>query len=224
MNKLVLVPTPVGNLKDITLRAIEVIKEAELILCEDTRKTSNLLKHFEINAKELFPYHKFNEHKTTNNILEKIKTGRKVILVSDAGTPWISDPGFLIVRACIENNIEVECLPGPTALIPAIVNSGLPNDKFVFEGFLPQKKGRKKRLEILKEESRTIIFYESPYRLVKLLEQINEIIGDNRKACVSREISKIHEENRRDTISNLLSHYKDNPPKGEIVISLEGKT
>lgn len=219
--KLVLVPTPIGNLQDITLRALSVLKESDIILAEDTRVSSRLLKHFEI-EKKLIPHHKFNEHKTTVSIILKLKEGNQVALISDAGTPGISDPGFLLVRACVENNIEVECLPGPTALIPALAVSGLPTDRFIFEGFLPQKKGRQKRLLQLAEESRTMVFYESPFRLVKALIQFTEIFGNDRQACVCRELSKIFEEAKRGPLFELVQYYTANPPKGEIVIVVEG--
>lgn len=219
--KLILVPTPIGNLEDITLRAIRILKEADLILAEDTRVSSRLLKHFEI-EKKLMPHHKFNEHKTVHTVVSKIQAGEMVALISDAGTPAISDPGFLLVRACIENNIEIECLPGPTALIPALAVSGLPTEKFVFEGFLPQKKGRQKRLTQLAEENRTMVFYESPFRLVKALTQFEEFFGAERLACVCRELSKMFEEVKRGTVSELKNYYSANAPKGEIVIIVHG--
>ncbi len=220
--KLILVPTPIGNLQDITLRAITVLKEADIILAEDTRVSGKLLKHFEID-KRLTAHHKFNEHKTVNSIVSNIEQGNTVALISDAGTPAISDPGFLLVRACIEKNVEVECLPGATALIPALAVSGLPTEKFVFEGFLPQKKGRQTRLKILAEEPRTMVLYESPYRLVKALSQFVEYFGEERRACVCREISKIYEEAKRGTVRELETYYTEHPPKGEIVIVVEGK-
>ncbi len=220
--KLILVPTPIGNLEDITLRAIKVLKEADIILAEDTRVSSRLLNHLEID-KKLSPHHKFNEHKTVNSLISRLQQGNRVAMISDAGTPGISDPGFLLVRACVENNIEVECLPGPTALIPALAVSGLPTEKFVFEGFLPQKKGRQKRLIQLSEETRTIVFYESPYRLVKALSQFAEFFGNDRRATVCRELSKIYEEKKRGTVTELAEYYTANPPKGEIVIVVEGK-
>jgi len=219
--KLVLVPTPIGNLEDITLRAIRVLKEADLILAEDTRVSSRLLKHLEI-EKKLTAHHKFNEHKTVNSLISKLLQGTQVAMISDAGTPGISDPGFLLVRACVENQIDVECLPGATALIPALAVSGLPTEKFVFEGFLPQKKGRQKRLLQLAEEPRTIIFYESPYRLTKALTQFSEFFGEERKAVVCREITKLYEEVKRGTVTELAEYYNANPPKGEIVIVVEG--
>lgn len=220
--KLILVPTPIGNLQDITLRAVEVLKTADIILAEDTRVSSKLLKHLEIN-KKLLAHHKFNEHKTTGSIVSKIEQGNTVALISDAGTPAISDPGFLLVRACVEKNVKVECLPGATALIPALAVSGLPTDKFVFEGFLPQKKGRQTRLKILAEEPRTIVLYESPYRLVKALGQFAEYFGPERKACVCRELSKMFEEVKRGTVTELQEYYTERTPKGEIVIVVEGK-
>ena len=221
MSKLYLVPTPIGNLEDITLRAIRILKEVDIILAEDTRKTGILLKHFEI-EKPILAHHKFNEHKALPAIIERIKNGEIMALVSDAGTPGISDPGFLIARACIENDIEIECLPGATAFIPALVNSGLPNDRFSFEGFLPQKKGRQKRLGELVEEHKTMVFYESPYRLLKTLNQFAEVFGEERRASVSRELTKIHEENKRGTLKELIDYFNTSTIKGEIVIIIEG--
>lgn len=221
MGKLIVVPTPVGNLEDITYRAIRVLKEVDFILAEDTRTTGFLLKHFNI-EKKMFSHHKFNEHKTVETIVERIKSGETVALVSDAGTPGISDPGFLVVRLCVENDIEVECLPGATAFVPALVCSGLPNDRFCFEGFLPQKKGRQKRLSELQTETRTMIFYESPFRILKLLVQLSEIFGQERKASVSREISKLHEETLRGSLSELINHYEKVSPKGEFVVIVAG--
>ena len=221
MAKLTIVPTPVGNLEDITLRAIRVLKEADLILAEDTRTTGFLLKHFEIQNKML-SHHKFNEHKSVDQLASRIRGGENIALVSDAGTPAISDPGSLLVRACVEQGVDVECLPGATAFVPALVNSGLPCDKFCFEGFLPQKKGRQTRLKELAVEPRTIIFYESPFRLVKTLTQLSEFMGAERKVSVSREISKLHEETVRGTLSEVISHFSMNEPKGEIVIVLAG--
>ena len=221
--KLILVPTPIGNLEDITLRAVRILKEAEIILAEDTRVSSKLMQHLGIETK-LWTHHKYNEHKAVGSLVEKIQEGNMVALISDAGTPGISDPGFLLTRACIENNIEVECLPGPTALIPALAVSGLPTDRFIFEGFLPQKKGRQKRLIQLSEETRTMVFYESPYRLVKCLTQFAEFFGEERKACVCRELTKMFEEIKRGTVAVLLDYYKENSPKGEIVIVVAGKT
>lgn len=222
MGKLYVVPTPVGNLEDMTFRAIRILKEADLILAEDTRTSGILLKHFEIkNAMQ--SHHKFNEHKTVEGIVSRIKAGETVALISDAGTPAISDPGFLIVRECVKNDIEVQCLPGATAFVPAIVSSGLPNERFCFEGFLPQKKGRMTRLNSLVEESRTMIFYESPYRLVKTLTQFAETFGPTRQVSVCREISKIHEESVRGTLTEVIEHFTKTEPRGEIVIILEGK-
>ena len=221
MAKLYIVPTPIGNLEDITLRAIRILKEVDFILAEDTRTSGNLLKLLDIKNK-LQPYHKFNEHKAIDNLVRKIKDSSSVALISDAGTPAISDPGYLLTKHCIENDVEVECLPGATALIPAIVNSGLPNDRFVFEGFLPQKKGRQKRIDALKEETRTIVFYESPHRLIKTLTQLLEFFNENRRICVSRELTKLHEENYRGTISEAITHFSNKSIKGEIVIVVEG--
>lgn len=222
MSKLYIVPTPIGNLEDITLRAIRVLKESAIILSEDTRTSGFLLKHFEIKA-PLWAHHKFNEHRTVDQIAERIAAGQTISLISDAGTPGISDPGFLLIRTCIEKGIEVECLPGATAFVPALVASGLPCDRFIFEGFLPQKKGRNKRLEALKDEERTIVFYESPFRLVKLLQQLAEFFGEERRACVSREITKIHEENARGTLTELIVHFQAKNVKGEIVVVVEGR-
>lgn len=221
MPKLFIVPTPVGNLEDMTFRAVRILKEVDLILSEDTRVTGFLLKHFGIETK-MASHHKFNEHKTVNSIVERIKGGQNIALVSDAGTPAISDPGFLLVRHCVENDVEVECLPGATALIPALVDSGLPNDRFCFEGFLPQKKGRQKRLLELEQETRTMIFYESPFRVVKLLTQLSEVFGKERRASVSREISKIHEETVRGNLEELMSHFSEKNPKGEFVVIVAG--
>jgi 16S rRNA (cytidine1402-2'-O)-methyltransferase len=221
MSKLYLVPTPIGNLQDITFRAVEVLKKCDLILAEDTRKTGFLLKHLGI-EKTLRSHHKFNEHKTLKPVINQLLSGITIALVSDAGTPGISDPGFLLVRECLNNNIPVECLPGATALIPALVNSGLPNDRFCFEGFLPQKKGRMKKLEELKAETRTMVFYESPFRLVKTLEQFAESFGQDRICSVSRELSKIHEENIRGTLQDVINYFKPKTIKGEIVIVVSG--
>ena len=221
--KIYIVPTPVGNLEDMTFRAVRVLKEAELILAEDTRVSMKLLDHYGIRNK-LTSHHQFNEHKTSRGIAEKIAGGMTVALISDAGTPGISDPGYLLVRTCIENGIEVECLPGATAFVPALVCSGLPADRFVFEGFLPPQKGRLKKLHMLAEETRTILFYESPYRLLKLLEQLKDVFGPDRKCCVSREISKLHEEHIRGTIEEVLSHFTGEAPRGEIVVIVEGKS
>ena len=222
VGKLYLVPTPVGNLEDMTLRAVRILKEVDLILAEDTRTTSVLLKHFEI-EKKMLSHHKFNEHQTTDSVVERLKGGETIALVSDAGTPAISDPGFLLVRACVEADIEVECLPGPTAFVPALVDSGLPNDRFCFEGFLPQKKGRQTKLRELAEEHRTMIVYESPFRLVKTLEQFVEVMGPPRCVSVSREISKLHEQTVRGTVEEVRDYFKEHEPKGEIVIVLAGK-
>jgi 16S rRNA (cytidine1402-2'-O)-methyltransferase len=222
MAKLYIVPTPIGNLEDITLRALRILKEVDFILAEDTRTSGKLLKHYDIQNR-LQAYHKFNEHKSVANIVEKIKQSNSVALVSDAGTPGISDPGYLLVKHCIDNNIDIECLPGATALIPAIVNSGLPNDRFVFEGFLPQKKGRQKRIEALKQEQRTIVFYESPHRLIKTLSQLLELLQENRRVSVNRELTKIHEENFRGTLTEAIAHFSGKTIKGEIVIVMEGK-
>jgi 16S rRNA (cytidine1402-2'-O)-methyltransferase len=222
MSKLFLVPTPIGNLKDITLRAIEILESADLILAEDTRQALKLLNHYNIRSL-LRSHHMFNEHKNVEAICSKIKAGTRVALITDAGTPGISDPGFLLVRSCLEKGIPVETLPGPTALIPALVNSGLPCERFCFEGFLPQKKGKNKRLAGLEEETRTMVFYESPYRLVRTLDELALHLGSERQACVSRELSKIHEENLRGTLAFLSDHYRKNPPKGEIVIIVAGK-
>lgn len=222
MSKLYIVPTPIGNLKDITFRAVEVLKEAHLILAEDTRTSGKLLKHYEI-ATPSQSHHMHNEHKTVEKIIQKIKSGTMVALISDAGTPAISDPGFLLARACIENNIEVDCLPGATAFVPALVNSGLPNDKFVFEGFLPVKKGRQTRLTLLAEETRTIIFYESPHKLIKTLANFCEYFGEDRPVSVSRELTKMYEETIRGTAKEVLEHYTNKPPKGEIVVCVGGR-
>ncbi|MFM9027059.1 MAG: 16S rRNA (cytidine(1402)-2'-O)-methyltransferase [Bacteroidota bacterium] len=220
-SKLILVPTPVGNLEDITLRAIRVLRDADLILAEDTRTSGNLLRHLDIH-KPLRSYHAHNEHRVVEDLVDLIASGQKVALVTDAGTPGISDPGFLIVRECIRKGIEVETLPGPTAFVPALVNSGLPCDKFCFEGFLPVKKGRQTRMKELSGEKRTMIFYESPFRLVKTLKELATHFGDERIACVSRELSKLHEENRRGTLNALAAHYESHPPKGEIVLIVAG--
>ncbi len=219
--RLYVVPTPVGNLEDMTFRAIRVLKSVDLILAEDTRTSGFLLKHFEIKT-PMHSHHKFNEHKTVENVVQRIKSGQTVALISDAGTPAISDPGFLVVRQCVENGIEVECLPGATAFVPALVASGLPNDRFCFEGFLPQKKGRQTKINMLATESRTMIFYESPFRLVKTLTQLSEVFGVERKASVSREISKIYEETKRGTLQELIQYYTEHIPKGEIVIIVAG--
>ncbi len=219
---LFLVPTPIGNLKDITLRAIEVLKTADVILAEDTRTSGQLLKHLEI-SRPLQSYHIFNEHKTVEKLVERMNRGEVFALISDAGTPAISDPGFLLVREVLAAGLEVQCLPGATAFVPALVNSGLPNDRFVFEGFLPHKKGRKTRIDGLVEEVRTIIFYESPHRLLKTLGQLAEAFGADRLACVSRELTKLHEENVRGTLAELIDYYQTNTLKGEIVLTVAGK-
>ena len=221
--KLYIVPTPIGNLEDITLRAINVLKSVDLILAEDTRTSGKLLKHFEIGT-QMHSHHMHNEHKTVQGIIQKLKTGTTIALISDAGTPAISDPGFLLTRACVENEIPVDCLPGATAFVPALVNSGLPNDKFVFEGFLPVKKGRQTRLKLLAEETRTMIFYESPHKLIKTLSHFVEYFGAERPMSVSREITKIHEETIRGTVKEVLNYYTRKPPKGEIVIVVSGKS
>lgn len=222
MSKLYIVPTPIGNLNDITLRALTVLKEASIILAEDTRTTGNLLKHFSIETK-MFSHHLHNEHQTVEQIIERIKGGQTIALVSDAGTPSISDPGFLLVRECIKNNIEVECLPGATAFVPALVSSGLPSERFCFEGFLPQKKGRQSKLLSLKDEERTMIFYESPFRLVKALNEFAEVFGKDRRASISRELTKLYEETKRGTIQELIEYFSLKTVKGEIVIIVEGK-
>lgn len=222
MSKLYLIPTPVGNLEDITLRALRLLKEVDVILAEDTRTTAKLLKHYEIDT-PLLSHHKFNEHQQVDRIAERIEKGENIALVSDAGTPGISDPGFLLTRTCVERGIETECLPGATAFVPALVNSGFPCDRFCFEGFLPQKKGRQKKLNALTDESRTMIFYESPYRLVKALEQMAEVFGPNRYACVAREISKMFEEFKRGTLEELATWYTQHGVKGEIVLIVAGK-
>ncbi len=219
---LYIVPTPVGNLEDMTLRAIRVLKEADLILAEDTRTSSVLLKHFDIHT-PLKSHHKFNEHETVEQVASQIRAGKTIALISDAGTPAISDPGYLLVRTCVEQGIEVQCLPGATALIPALVDSGLPNDRFYFEGFLPQKKGRQTRLKELAELPHTFIIYESPFRLQKTLAQLAEYMGADRPASVTREISKMHEETVRGTLQELAQHFLDTPAKGEIVMCIGGK-
>ena len=218
---LFLVPTPIGNLEDITLRALRLLRSVDVILAEDTRTSGKLLKHYEI-ATKMQPYHAFNEHRSVTALVARLQQGERMALISDAGTPAISDPGFLLVRACLEAQIEVECLPGATAFVPALVKSGLPSDRFVFEGFLPHKKGRHTRLLQLAEESRTLVLYESPHRLIKTLQQLAEYLGE-RKASVSRELTKLHEETRNDTLTALSEHYTTTPAKGEIVIVVEGK-
>jgi len=218
---LYVVPTPVGNMEDMTFRAIKVLKEVDFILAEDTRTSSVLLHHFEI-KNELHSHHKFNEHQTCQKVVERLLAGQTAALISDAGTPGISDPGFMLVRECVKNGIEVQTLPGATAFVPALVSSGLPCDKFVFEGFLPQKKGRQKHLAELKDEMRTMVFYESPYRVVKTLEQFAEVFGEDRQVSCCREISKIHEESVRGTVSEVLQHFREHEPKGEFVIVVAG--
>ena len=220
---LYIVPTPVGNLEDITLRALRVLKEADLILAEDTRTSGILLKHYDIHN-HMQSYHKFNEHKTVEHLVERMKAGQTLALISDAGTPGISDPGFLLARECAKEGVEVQCLPGATAFVPALVASGLPCDKFVFEGFLPQKKGRQSRLKELAAEDRSIVFYESPYRVVKTLMQFREIFGGNRDVAVCREISKVHEQIVRGSIDNAIEHFNAVEPKGEFVIIVGAKT
>ena len=222
MGKLFIVPTPIGNLEDMTFRAIRILKEADLILAEDTRTSGKLLKHFDIGT-HMHSHHMHNEHKTIDNIISRLQAGETIALISDAGTPAISDPGFLLTRACIENKIDVECLPGATAFVPALVNSGLPNDKFVFEGFLPDKKGRQTRYLALADETRTIILYVSPHKLVKTLAEFITYFGEDRAICVSRELSKLHEENVRGTVREVLTHFENKPPKGEIVVVVGGK-
>ncbi len=222
--RLYIVPTPIGNLEDITLRALRVLKEADLILAEDTRTSSVLLNRYEIRAKRLESHHKFNEHRTVEALRERILAGRNVALISDAGTPGISDPGFLLVRTCVAEGIEVQTLPGPTAFVPALVSSGFPCDRFCFEGFLPVKKGRQTRLKELAVETRTMIFYESPYRLVKTLEQFAEVVGPERECSVAREISKKFEEHRRGTLAEVAAWYGEHEPKGEIVIIVKGRS
>ncbi|MGM9745784.1 MAG: 16S rRNA (cytidine(1402)-2'-O)-methyltransferase [Paludibacteraceae bacterium] len=222
MPKLFVIPTPVGNLEDITLRALRLLREVNLILAEDTRTTSVLLHHYDIHT-PMLSHHKFNEHQTVDAIVERLQKGESVALVSDAGTPAISDPGFLLVRACVAADIEVECLPGATAFVPALVDSGLPCDRFCFEGFLPQKKGRQTKMIELVAETRTMIFYESPFRVLKTLEQLAEYLGGDRKASVSREISKKFEETVRGSLADLVQHFKEHPPKGEFVIVVAGR-
>ncbi|WP_421813251.1 16S rRNA (cytidine(1402)-2'-O)-methyltransferase [Flagellimonas sp.] len=222
MGKLYLVPTPIGNLEDMTLRAIKVLKEVDVVLAEDTRTSGKLLKHFEI-ATPLQSHHMHNEHKQVDSLVQKMKEGSTYALISDAGTPAISDPGFLLTRACVENDIEVECLPGPTAFVPALVNSGLPNDRFVFEGFLPIKKGRQTRLLELAEETRTMVFYESPHKLLKTLTHFAEYFGEDRPVSVSRELTKLYEETVRGTLAEVLEHFNNKAPKGEFVIAVGGR-
>jgi 16S rRNA (cytidine1402-2'-O)-methyltransferase len=222
MSKLYIVPTPIGNLEDMTFRAIRILKEVDLILAEDTRTSGKLLKHFEIGT-HMYSHHMHNEHKTIENLISRMKAGETIALISDAGTPAISDPGFLLTRACIENGITVECLPGATAFVPALVNSGLPNDKFIFEGFLPEKKGRQTRYIELAEETRTMILYVSPHKLVKTLAEFITYFGEDRTICVCRELSKLHEENLRGTTREVLTHFEKIAPRGEIVVVVAGK-
>jgi len=218
---LYIVPTPIGNLKDITLRALEVLKDVDLILAEDTRTTSNLLNHYKI-TKPLSPYHQHNEHKVLQHLVDQLSGGKKMAVVTDAGTPGISDPAFLLTRECIKSGIKIECLPGPTAFVPALINSGIPSNRFLFEGFLPLKKGRQTLLKKLAEEDRTMIFYESPVRLVKTLKEFIQHFGAERACCVSRELTKIFEENKRGTLREVCDHFKEKNPKGEIVIVVAG--
>ncbi len=222
MSKLYLIPTPIGNLEDITLRALRILKEVNIVLAEDTRTSRKLFSHYDIDA-NLAPFHMHNEHKVLQKWIDRIKSGETIALVSDAGTPAISDPGFLLVRECVKNDIEVDCLPGATAFVPALVNSGLPSDKFVFEGFLPVKKGRQTRLKLLSEEERTIVFYESPHRIVKTLSLFSEYFGEDRKVSVSREISKMFEETKRGSAKEVMEYFEQKKPKGEFVIIVEGK-
>lgn len=221
MGVLYVVPTPVGNMEDMTFRAIRILKEADLVLAEDTRTSGVLLKHYDI-QNHLMSHHKFNEHGTSAGIVERLKAGATVALISDAGTPGISDPGFFLVREAVRAGVEVQCLPGATAFVPALVSSGLPCDRFAFEGFLPPKKGRQTKLDSLKEEPRTMIFYESPYRLLKTLQQLAEVMGVDRQASVCREISKVHEESVRGTLEDVIAHFTETEPRGEIVIIVAG--
>ncbi len=221
MSKLYLVPTPIGNLEDITLRALRILKEVDIILAEDTRTSSKLLKHYDIHT-PMQSYHLFNEHKVVDSWVQRIKQGTTIALITDAGTPAISDPGFLLVRACVGEGLQVECLPGATAFVPALVNSGLPNDRFLFEGFLPDKKGRQTRLKLLSDETRTIIFYVSPHKLLKTLAEFIAIFGADRQASLSRELTKLHEETQRGSLTELLEYYKDKNIKGEIVLIISG--
>ncbi len=223
MSKLYLIPTPIGNLEDITLRALRLLKEVDIILAEDTRTSGKLLKHYDIST-PMQSYHMHNEHQVVNHWVQRIKNGESVGLITDAGTPAISDPGFLLVRACVEQNIEVECLPGATAFVPALVSSALPNDRFVFEGFLPDKKGRQTRLQAIVEEKKTMIFYVSPHKLLKTITEFISVFGETRRASISREITKLHEETQRGTLSELLEYYQKKNPKGEIVMVVEGKS
>ena len=222
MGILYVVPTPVGNMEDMTLRAIRILKEADLVLAEDTRTSGILLKHFEI-KNQLMSHHKFNEHGTSAGIVDRLRAGATIALISDAGTPGISDPGFYLIREAVNAGVEVQCLPGATAMIPALVSSGLPCDRFCFEGFLPQKKGRQSRIKALAEEQRTMVFYESPYRVVKLLEQLAEVFGNERHVSACREISKVHEESVRGTLAEVIAHFKEHEPRGEFVVVVAGK-
>ena len=219
---LYLIPTPVGNMEDMTFRAIRLLKEADVVLCEDTRTSGILLKHFQIEGKRLMAHHKFNDHGTAKNIVDRLKSGETICLITDAGTPGISDPGFFLVREAVEAGIEVQTLPGATAFVPALVSSGLPCDRFCFEGFLPQKKGRQTRIEELSHETRTMIIYESPRRIVKTLEQLAVAFGEDRRMSACREISKVHEESVRGTIAEVLAHFKETEPKGEFVLIIGG--
>jgi 16S rRNA (cytidine1402-2'-O)-methyltransferase len=221
MGKLFIVPTPIGNLDDMTFRAVKTLQDVDLILAEDTRNSAKLLHHFDIGTR-MFSHHQFNEHKSIESICERLSNNENIAMISDAGTPGISDPGFLLIRECVKNNIDVECLPGATAFIPALVISGLPVDRFYFEGFLPHKKGRQTRLKYLAEKDCTIVLYESPYRIIKLLEQIVEFLGSERKVSVSRELTKIYEETIRGTATEVLGHFKENKVKGEFVVLIEG--
>lgn len=222
MGILYIVPTPVGNMEDMTIRAVRILKEVDLILAEDTRTSGILLKHFDIKNR-LMSHHKFNEHSTSASIVERLKAGETIALISDAGTPGISDPGFFLVREAIKEGVEVQCLPGATAFVPALVDSGLPCDRFCFEGFLPQKKGKQSKVQSLTDEERTMVFYESPYRLVKTLQLFADVFGEDRQVSVSREISKVHEESVRGSLADVIAHFTDNEPRGEIVIVLAGK-
>ncbi|MCC6703194.1 MAG: 16S rRNA (cytidine(1402)-2'-O)-methyltransferase [Fluviicola sp.] len=223
MGELIVVPTPIGNLEDITLRAIRMLKEADLIYSEDTRVTKRLLNHLEIAGKQIVAFHAHNEHKQLERCVQTVKENTLTVLVSDAGTPAISDPGFLLVRACVEENLPVSCLPGPTAFVPALVGSGFPCDRFIYEGFLPHKKGRQTKWLSIKDEERTVVFYESPHRILKALEECVELLGPEREVCVAREISKLFEEFKRGTAAEVLAYYKAKPPKGEIVLMIKGK-
>jgi 16S rRNA (cytidine1402-2'-O)-methyltransferase len=223
MSKLYIIPTPIGNLEDMTHRAIRILKEVDLILAEDTRNSAKLLKHYQIETR-MQSFHQYNEHKTLQGIVSRIASGEKIALISDAGTPGISDPGFILVRECVRNGLDVECLPGPTAFVPALINSGLASDRFFFEGFLPHKKGRKSRLEILAQYPHTLVFYESPFRLVKTLEQFVEYFGSDRQASVSRELTKIHEENKRGILLELFEYFSNKKVQGEIVIIVGNRT